>query len=357
MRIALSGEWTITGRRPSLDRMAGADPIPPGGLQFDCEGVEAWDSQLLILLLEARDKCRVEEKQFDLVNVPAGLRRLLDEAPEETKPVPEERETRTLRERFRDMVTAIGEEAVDNLAFTGETVVACIRLARRPHFFRWGDLLEVVQQTGAKALPIVGLISFLVGMILAYQGMVQLQRFGADIFVADLVGLAVVREMGPMMAAVVLAGRTGAAFAAQIGAMRVNEEVDALETLGLSPIEFLVAPRMLALILMLPLLAIYANFLGIVGGLVVGVVAMEMSPFSYLQRTREAILMTDIFSGLIKSLAFAVLIAYAGCLRGMQCRRSSAGVGQAATSAVVTGILLIIVADAIFAVAFNIIGF
>lgn len=330
--------------------------MPAGGILVDCGEVKAWDSQLLILLLEARDRCREEGRDFTAVNLPEGLRRLLDEAPAETTLVAPDLDRRNLLERAEDLLRALGEEAADNVSFTGETIVALIRVAKRPWFFRWGDMMEVVQQTGAKALPIVGLISFLVGMILAYQGMVQLQRFGADIFVADLVGLAVVREMGPMMAAVVLAGRTGAAFAAQIGAMRVNEEVDALETLGLSPVEFLVAPRMLALILMMPLLAIYANFLGIAGGLVVGVAAMEMSPFTYLQRTQEAILMSDVYSGLIKSVAFAVLIAYSGCMRGMQCRRSSAGVGRAATSAVVTGILLIIIADALFAVAFNLIG-
>lgn len=352
----LSGRWTIDEKRPLPEDVFGKDELPPGGVRVDCERVDAWDSRLLVFLLEGRSRCRREERPFEAVNLPAGLERLLEEAPDETTPVEEERDRRGVRERVTDFLSRVGEEAVENMAFTGETVTGFFRAARNPRHFRWGDAFEAMQQTGAKALPIVGLISFLVGMILAYQGAVQLRRFGADIFVADLVGLAIVREMGPMMAAVVLAGRTGAAFAAQIGAMKVNEEVDALETLGLSPVDFLVLPRMLALVLMMPLLAVYADFLGIIGGLVVGMLAMEMTPVSYLSRTMEAILMMDVYSGLIKSVAFGVLIAYSGCLRGMQCMRSSAGVGRAATSAVVTGILMVIVADAIFAVIFNLIG-
>ena len=206
------------------------------------------------------------------------------------------------------------------------------------------------------ALPIVSLISLLTGLIMAYQAAVQLRQFGADIFVADLVGLAVVREMGPMMAAVVLAGRTGAAFAAQIGNMKAGEEIDALETLGIAPVEFLVLPRMVALTLMMPLLALYANCLGVLGGMIVSASVLDIPPSAYWIETQSIIDLSDVSSGLVKSVVFGVIVAAAGCLRGMQCERSAAGVGRAATSAVVTGILLIITADAIFAVLYNVLG-
>jgi phospholipid/cholesterol/gamma-HCH transport system permease protein len=206
------------------------------------------------------------------------------------------------------------------------------------------------------ALPIVSLISFLVGLIMAYQAAVQLRQFGADIYVADLVGLSVVREMGPMMAAIIIAGRTGAAFAATLANMKANEEIDALETLGISPVEFLVLPRLLALAVMMPLLALYANGLGILGGMTVASGVLEIPPAAYWIETQSIIDLSDVSTGLIKSLAFGVLIGLAGCWRGMQAERSAVGVGRAATSAVVTAVLLIIVGDSIFAVIFNYLG-
>jgi phospholipid/cholesterol/gamma-HCH transport system permease protein len=191
---------------------------------------------------------------------------------------------------------------------------------------------------------------------MAYQSAVLLRQFGADIYVADLIGLGVVREMGPMMAAVVLAGRTGAAFAAEIGNMKANEEIDALETLGLSPIQFLVLPRLIALQLMMPLLALYANALGVLGGLLVAWGLLDLPPITYWIETKGVLDLSDLGTGLFKSVAFGALIGFAGCLRGLQADRSAAGVGKAATSAVVTGILCIIVADSVFAVIFNILG-
>jgi phospholipid/cholesterol/gamma-HCH transport system permease protein len=191
---------------------------------------------------------------------------------------------------------------------------------------------------------------------MAYQAAVQLRQFGADIYVADLVGLSVVREMGPMMAAIILAGRTGAAFAATLGNMRANEEVDALEALGISPVQFLVLPRLVALVCMMPLLALYANCVGILGGMVVAAGVLDIPPSAYWIETQSIVDLSDVNSGLIKSVAFGVLIGLSGCLRGLQAERSAVGVGRAATSAVVTGILLIIIADALFAVVFNMLG-
>jgi phospholipid/cholesterol/gamma-HCH transport system permease protein len=200
------------------------------------------------------------------------------------------------------------------------------------------------------------LVSFLVGVILAFQAAIQLREFGAAVYVADLVGLAVVREMGPMMAAVIVAGGTGAGFAAQLGNMKVDEEIDALETLGISSVDFLALPRLLAVAVMMPILAAYANVLGILGGMFVSATMLDISASAYWIETQNRVGLLDVSSGLIKSVFFGLAVGFAGCLRGMKCDRSAAGVGAATSSAVVTGIMLIVLADALFAVIFNVLG-
>jgi phospholipid/cholesterol/gamma-HCH transport system permease protein len=202
----------------------------------------------------------------------------------------------------------------------------------------------------------VSLISILVGMTLAYTGALILRQYGGDIYVADLVGITMVREMGALMTGIVLAGRTGAAFAAHIGNMKANEEIDAFQTLGISPLDFLVMPRMIALGLMMPLLSLYANCLGILGGMVVALMILEIPPAAFWVEMLTIVDMSDVMVGVIKATTFGVIIGLAGCLRGLQADRSAAGVGQAATSAVVTAILFIIIADAVYAVAFDMLG-
>jgi phospholipid/cholesterol/gamma-HCH transport system permease protein len=213
-----------------------------------------------------------------------------------------------------------------------------------------------VQQVGAQALPIVSLISVLVGLILAFVGAVQLEQFGADVFIANLVGLGMVRDMGAMMAAIIMAGRTGAAYAAELGTMTVNEEIDALRTMGISPIDFLVVPRILALVLMMPILTLYADLMGILGGALVGVTLFDIGFYEYFRQTQSAIDLLDVIGGLFKGLVYGAIVAVSGCLRGMECGRSSAAVGAATTSAVVTGIVFIVVACAILTVAYDILG-
>jgi phospholipid/cholesterol/gamma-HCH transport system permease protein len=213
-----------------------------------------------------------------------------------------------------------------------------------------------MQQCGAMALPIVSLIAFLVGVTLAYIGALVLRQYGGDIYVADLIGMAMVREMGAVMTGVVLAGRTGAAFAATLGNMKANEEIDALETLGISPVQFLVMPRLLALTVMMPLLALYANALGILGGMAVSAAVLNIPPAAYWVEMGTIVTLSDVSAGVVKAVAFGVIVGLSGCLRGLQADRSAAGVGRAATSAVVTSILLMVVADAVFAVLFNVIG-
>jgi phospholipid/cholesterol/gamma-HCH transport system permease protein len=233
-------------------------------------------------------------------------------------------------------------------------VLALGALVRGRARFRVGDLLVVIQDCGPRALGIVSLISFLIGLILGFVGAVQLEQFGASIYVANLVAVAMTREIGCIMTAIVMAGRTGAAFAAQLGTMTTNQEIDALSTMGISPMEFLVLPRMLALILMMPLLTIYADLLGILGGAVVGLGMLGLGTTEYYEQTRSAVSLTDFFIGVSKSTVFGILVALVGCLRGMQSGRSAAAVGLAATSAVVTSIVLIIVIDGLFAVILNV---
>jgi phospholipid/cholesterol/gamma-HCH transport system permease protein len=240
--------------------------------------------------------------------------------------------------------------------FVGESVLGAIGVFRNPLKFRWADCLWQMQQCGAMALPIVGLINFLIGVTLAYTGAIVLRQYGGDIYVADLVGLSMVREMAAMMTAIVLAGRTGAAFAAELANMKANEEVDALETFGLRPFNFLVMPRLTALGLMMPMLALYANALGILGGMLVAMSILHLPPTAYAVEMATIVGLRDISIGMIKAATFGVIVGMSGCFHGLKAEPNAAGVGRAATSAVVTGILLVIVADALFSVIFNALG-
>jgi phospholipid/cholesterol/gamma-HCH transport system permease protein len=230
------------------------------------------------------------------------------------------------------------------------------RLLRGRASFRSVDLLRFLQSAGPEALPIVTLIGLLVGAVLAFVGAVQLQMFGAEIYVANLVGLGSVREMGAMMTAIIMAGRTGSAYAAQLGTMQVNDEIDALRTFGISVIDFLVLPRTLALIVMLPLLTLWADLLGILGGLLVGTLVLDIGLLEYLIQTRDSLGLGDIAVGLVKSLIFALVIAMSGCLRGLQSGKNSSAVGQATTSAMVSAILMIVIWDAVTTILFNQLG-
>ncbi|PYM27187.1 MAG: hypothetical protein DMD80_16050 [Candidatus Rokuibacteriota bacterium] len=358
--LRLSGAWTIHERLPSVDDVE--RELEAGGavrrLLFDTECLAAWDSALLTFLLRVAAQADGRGVAACRGGLPEGVRRLLALA----MAVPERRDIGTAAARLSwlarvGLATLEGvRDAGVTLTFVGAVSIAFARSLLGRARYRRSDFLLVLQEVGAQALPIVSLISFLVGVILAYVGAIQLRQFGAQVYVADLVGIGMTREMGAMMAAVIMAGRTGAAFAAQLGTMQVNEEIDALTTLGISPIEFLVLPRMLALAVMMPLLALYADLLGLLGGMAVGVGMLDLGVVEYYLRTIGAIGLDDCVAGLIKASVFGVLIAMAGCLRGIQCGRSSAAVGAATTSAVVTGIVLIIVSDAATTVIFDLIG-
>jgi phospholipid/cholesterol/gamma-HCH transport system permease protein len=349
--VKLSGEWKITETLPSPAKVEESFD-PTKGIQrvtFDTRELGAWDSGLLTFLIKIFEGCSKAKIEVDREGLPEGVRRLINLA----TAVPEREGARKgiVKEAFLSMVggkaVAFYRSTLETLDFVGESSIAFARLLRGKASFRRSDLWLLLQECGGQALPIVCLITLLVGLILAFVGAIQLKLFGAQVYVADIVAIAMVRVMGAIMTGIIIAGRTGAAFAAQIGTMQVNEEIDALKTMGISPVEFLVLPRMIALIIMMPLLCVYADLMGILGGMVVGVGMLGINPIEYLIRTQETLTLTIFCVGLFHSAVFGVLVALAGCLRGMQCGRSASDVGYAATSAVVTGITSIIVATAI----------
>lgn len=360
LQVRLAGNWKSAGDLPSAGEVVQqVEAIPRvRRISFDAAGVTEWDSRLLILLGKIMDRSTALKIEVDRAGLPGGVGRLLDLA----RAVPEKKDTGKGGAR-PPWLARVGTAATDwltssvqVLTFVGEATLSFLRLLRGRARFRRVDLMLTIEDCGVRALAIVTLISFLVGLILALVGAVQLQLFGADIFVANLVGLAMAREMGAMMTGIIMAGRTGAAFAAQLGTMTVNEEIDAFRTLGFSPMDFLVLPRMLALMLMMPLLCVYADVVGILGGAVVGVGMLNLSAQLYYEQTISSLGVIDFGVGVAKAVVFGVLVALAGCLRGMQCGRSSAAVGAAATSAVVTAIVWIIVTDAMFTVILNVLG-
>lgn len=244
-------------------------------------------------------------------------------------------------------------DAVDMLAFVGEVALATLRSLRHPRRIRWLPLLRNLQIAGFEALPITGLLSFLMGVVIAYQGADQLQRFGANIYVADMVGFTMLRELSPMLTAIIVAGRSGSAYAAQIGTMKVTEEIDALRTIGVVPYELLVLPKMLALMIALPLLTVYADITGILGGMIMASSKLEVSYDVFLQRIGDAVNLSSFLTGVVKAPVFAVIIALVGCFQGFQVGGSADSVGRQTTLSVVQSIFLVIVADAAFSVVFN----
>ena len=356
LTVRVGGDWRITEKHPDwADLLAGREPrrVVLSGPELG-----AWDSSLALFIRCVQLWSTNRGATLVLEQLPAGAVRLAASLAREPL-APASRPP-----GLPDLPTAVGtatvrlwRETKDFSQVVGECVFSMGRFFKGQAHFRWRDCFAEMQQCGAMALPIVGLISFLVGVTLAYTGSLVVRQYGGDIWIADMVGLAVVREMGPMMAAIVLAGRTGAAYAATLGNMKANEEIDALSTLGVSPIDFLVMPRIVALFCMMPFLALYSDGMGIIGGMAIAAAPPLNIPVNlYWAEMQTIVDLSDINTGIIKAATFGLLIGLAGCWRGLQADRSAAGVGRAATAAVVTSILLIIVADSIFAVAFDILG-
>ena len=358
--VRLAGDWRLRHGLPSaaiVEKQLDTAP-KPAKLTFDATDLGDWDSGLLTFLMGVSDACQKRKLPAEWSPLPEGVRGLISLAeavPEKTGARAEVSHTSFLEE--------VGHEALsyaqgldEFLRFLGEVAISFAKLTVGKARFRRVDLMIIIQDCGADAFGIVTLVTFLVGVILAFMGAVQLQQFGAAIYVADLVGIAMSRDMGAMMTAIIMAGRTGAAFAAQLGSMKVTQEIDALTTMGISPLEFLVLPRVLALFLMIPLLCVYADCLGVAGGAFVSATMLHIPFGTYLRETKAAITLGDIMGGIFKAAVYGIIIAVAGCLRGFQCGNSSSAVGDAATEAVVTGIVYVIVACGIFAFVFNVLG-
>lgn len=326
------------------------------GATLDGAGLGAWDSALVVYAAAVLDACRARGVPADARGLPVEVGRLLQLA--QGTPVPVERAEPPPSGIERVGLRALRrhERLGDAVAFVGETALSLGRFVARRARFRSQDLSLLVQHSGAEALPIVALVNFLVGIILAFVGITQLRYFGAESYVADIVGISVVRDMAALITGVTLSGRSGGAFAAQIATMKVTQEIDALRTFGISPVEFLVVPRVLALTVMMPFLTLFADAAGVLGGAVVGTTMLHQSFNGYMRQTALAVTTGDLVGGLVKGATYGLLIALTGTFRGMQAERSAERVGDAATRAVVAGIVAIIAACGVYQWVFYLFG-
>lgn len=357
--LHLSGDWLINSELPSLDEINSQLTIHPEirKITFNASEVNKWDSGFVSFLLELSRECIKKDIGIDYNSLPQGAQKLLvlalkvHEKNIHHKPVQE-----SVLESLGEKALYVSDTTYSAFDFLGEIAVSFWRFIKGKAYFRRDDFLYIAQRAGANALPLVSLISLLIGMILAFIGAMQLKMFGAQVYIADVVAIGMVRVMGAVMTAVIMSGRTGAAFAAELGLMQANEEIDALRTLGISPVEFLVLPRVLALVIMMPLLTLYADLMGIIGGFIISTGMLGINPVEYINHTHTAVKLNHLWVGLVHGFVFGIIIAVSGCFRGMRCERSAAGVGEATTSAVVTAITSSVIATAIITFVCQIIG-
>jgi len=323
---------------------------PNRPIVIDASRVDYCDGGGIAMLVDLLRQPRDPAARVSVRGLKSEFQTLLDQFEPDQLRVPPEQPVERLHtvEEIGRAALIVGQDLRTQIIFVGETASALWHATREPQSVRWKDVWYTCEQVGVNALPIVALISFLLGIILAFQSAVPMRQFGAEIFVADLVGLSILRELGPLMTAILLAGRSGAAFAAEIGTMKVNEELNALTTMGLDPVRFLVVTRILAALLMVPLLTMFADIIGIFGG------ALTMLTFNipiaaFLHEINSLVDVKDLMAGLAKTPVFAILIAGIGCLRGLQTETGASAVGISATRAVVSGIILLVVVDGIYA--------
>jgi len=358
--LTAGGDWTID-EALALDE--GLRKLAPGKLrraELRLNEIERLDTAGAWLIDRTREALAATGAEVEFVGVPAAhqglLSRVLEIGRLEKAPLPPRRGLADLLAQLGEMVIGAFAEGRDLLGFFGQIVVTLGRVILHPSRLRFTSFVSHLEQTGLNALPIVGLLSFLVGVVLAYQGVDQLRRFGADVFMVNLVGVATLREMGILLTAILIAGRSGSAFTAQIGTMQVNEEVDAMRTLGLDPIEALVLPRMFALIIAVPLVTFFANIMSLIGGGLIGVLLVDLTVPQFVRQLNQAVELWDFWVGMIKAPVFAFLISMVGCFEGLRVEGSAESVGRLTTQAVVESIFLVIVFDAIFSILFSYLG-
>lgn len=357
--LKLNGDFLVSGGLPDPDEIIGQVNAHKelNRITFDASGIGKWDSALVAVIFRLIRECEGKNIRVERGGLPQGAQKLLElalKASEKTAKHPGTDEN--FLERVADRVIKAENAFLSILDFLGEITLGFSRVITGKAYFRWDEFTAIVQRCGADAFALVSLISLLVGMILAFIGAIQLKLFGAQIYVADIVGIGMVRVMGAVMTGILMAGRTGASFAAELGLMEANEEIDALKTLGISPAEFLVVPRVLALVIMLPLLTLYSDFMGVLGGFAVSAGMLGLNPVEYWQHTQSSVKLSNLWIGLIHGFVFGIIVAIAGCLKGIRCERSAAAVGEAATSAVVNGITGIVVATAIITLICQLLG-
>ena len=356
LEVSLSGDWLLGQQSPGpdliLDRLR--QTPRPGNVAFASTDLGDWDTALITALMAIHKSAAANGVAIDDSGLPEGARKLIALAL-----AVKEREGARRSADEKGFLQKIGEDTLEawqfckELAtFLGELIQSFGRFFRGTATYLRSDVKQQIQEAGAEALPIVSLICFLIGMIFAFVGVMQLKLFGAGLYTADLVAVAMVREMAPIMTAIIMAGRTGAAYAAQIGTMKVNEEIDALTTLGINAIDFLVTPRVIALIVMMPMLTLYGSLMGILGGALVGLAMLDVSLVQYVEQTIASLTLNSLFGGLFKCIVYGSLVALAGCQQGMACGSSAMAVGQATTKAVVMGIMLIVVSASILTVIY-----
>ena len=359
LSIEICGLWNIFSKIPKVFEVNSQLLSYPGvkKVVFDGLKISDWDSSLISFLYRLIKECKAKEIEVEYNNLPEGVEKLvalslkIKEEDNKPKAIPEPFLARVIDGFFN-----LKRGVLILFNFLGEIACSFHSLFTHKGYFRWGEFLLLIQRCGANALGLVSLISLLVGIILAFVGAMQLKLFGAQIYIADIVGIAMVRVMGAVMTGIIMSGRTGASFAAELGIMQANEEIDALKTLGINPIEFLVIPRLLALIVMMPLLTLYANLMGIFGGFIISVSMLNLNPVEYLIHTQSAVKISNLWVGLLHSVVFGAIIAISGCLKGINCERSSSGVGEATTSAVVTSVTVIVIATAVITFIFQVLG-
>lgn len=323
-------------------------------LDFDMSAVTTVDGGSMALLVALRAELHRRGATSEFIGAAAPLQHVIALYRGDVKVGRlKKRKPRGLLDQLGGSTVELLREVQGVFGFTGQVLVETFAVIRRPRTANWKELWPTMEKAGADAVPIVTLINFLIGLVMGFQGAVQLKQFGANIYVADLVGLSITRELGPLMTAIIVCGRSGAAFAAEVGSMQVSEEIDALRTMGFGPLRFLVLPRALALVLVLPLLTLLGDAVGILGGLTVGLLSLDLTITGYLTETRGAIELWDVFSGVIKSVMFALVIALIACQQGLATTGGAEGVGRRTTSAVVATLFALILVDASFTVFFH----
>ncbi|MEZ4700296.1 MAG: ABC transporter permease [Rhodothermales bacterium] len=347
--VRLQGDWPLEGALPQagplLDASMRAGDVR--SVAFDASGLGVWGSGLLYFLNDLQARCEADGLAFDASGLPTQITRLVALA----RSVPESSQTpakrpATLIAQLGERGMRAGRDVLAFIRFMGEAALSVLRLLTGRIRFQWRDFWRIVQRNSSGALAIVGLIAFLVGLIVSFLGAVVLRRFGADYYVSYLLSYGMLRELGALMTAIIMAGRTGAAFAAELGSMKITEEIDALRTLGIDPFDFLVLPRLMGVFFMMPLLTVYADFIGLAAGMLVSETMLDVTTTQFLTGLLEPLTMTDALLGIFKGTVFGAIIGLAGCLRGLQTGNDASAVGEATTSAVVTGITLIILANA-----------